>query len=51
VKTEITLEFRLIVLCIAVVNGAFTFFYEKIAIWYISLWWKNRKERRSQKEY
>jgi cation-transporting ATPase 13A3/4/5 len=46
VMQGISLEFRLFVLLMAVVNGAITFFYEKIAIWYISIWWKNRKEKK-----
>ena len=46
-KENINMEFRLSLLCIAFVNGLCTYFYEKIAIWYISLWWKNKKEKRS----
>jgi len=45
IKESITMEFRLTLLLIAFINGILTYFYEKIVIWYVSLWWKNRKER------
>lgn len=45
IKMEITMEFRLSLLVVAFINGLFTYFYEKIFIWYISLWWKNKKEK------
>ncbi len=45
IKENITMEFRLSLLVVAFVNALCTYFYEKIAIWYISIWWRNRKER------
>ena len=47
----VSMEFRLCLLVVAFINGVFTYFFEKIAIWYISLWWKNRKDRiRAEKQ-
>lgn len=51
VETDLNIEFRLSLICIAFVNGVLTFFFEKIAVWYISIWWKNKKERRREREY
>lgn len=45
IMNGINYEFRLSVLIIAFINGVLTYFYEKIIIWYLSLWWKNRKEK------
>ncbi len=45
IKTEISTEFRLCILVVAFINGLLTYFYEKIGIWYFSLWWKSRKDR------
>jgi hypothetical protein len=45
IELGISFEFRLCILVVAFINGLGTYFYEKIAIWYISLWWKNRKEK------
>jgi len=33
------------------VNGCCTFFFEKIAISYISQWWKNKKDKIREIEY
>jgi hypothetical protein len=51
IEQALSIEFRLSVLCIAFVNGVITFFYEKIFIWYLSIWWKNKKERKRELEY
>lgn len=51
ILTNLSLEFRLSVLCIAFVNGTVTFFFEKIGIWYISIWWKNRKDKIREANY
>jgi hypothetical protein len=45
-----TLEFRLSILLIAFVNGVITFLYEKIAVWYFAIWYRNRKEKQRMKE-
>ena len=39
------MEFRLSILVIAFVNSLCTYLYEKIVIWYISLYWRNKKEK------
>ena len=46
-----TLDFQLSILLIAFVNGVVTFLFEKIAIWYLAIWWRNRKERQRNKEF
>lgn len=48
---DINMPFRLSLICIAFVNGVITFFYEKMAVWYISIWWKNKKEKKREKLY
>ena len=45
IKSEISTEFRLCIIVIAFINGIITYFYEKIGIWYFSLWYKSRKDR------
>lgn len=45
-KEDISMEFRLSLIVVAFINSLCTYFYEKIAIWYISLWWKNKKEKK-----
>lgn len=39
------MRFRYEIIILAVINGLVTYFYEKIAIWYIALWWKNKQDR------
>ena len=46
VKTPIPLEFRWIMFGVIVVNSFLTYFYEKVVIWYLTLWQKNRSDRK-----
>lgn len=47
-KEDITMEFRLSLLVICFINSICTYLYEKIAIWYISLRWKSKKDHKRQ---
>jgi magnesium-transporting ATPase (P-type) len=43
--TDVTMTFRLYIILVIVINSILTYFFEKIVIWYVSLWWKARKDR------
>lgn len=45
-ESTTTMTFRLYLLIIVVVNSIVTYLFEKIAVWYISVWWRARKERK-----
>jgi hypothetical protein len=49
-ETDITMEFRLVVLITVVVNSIITYGYERIVVWYVSIWWKNRTDRKILRE-
>lgn len=42
----VSLTYRLSVLVIVAINSIFSYGFEKIVIWYISIWWKNRKDKK-----
>jgi uncharacterized protein (UPF0333 family) len=44
IETDITMEFRLTILIVVVVNSIITYGYERIIVWYVSIWWKNRTD-------
>lgn len=50
IMDDITLEFKVILLIVAVANSLATFLYEKIVVWHISLWWKNKKDKIFEEE-
>lgn len=39
------MEWRFIIVIIIIVNSIVTYLFEKIVVWYISLWWKHRKDK------
>ena len=45
IKEDVSMEFRLSMLVIAFINCICTYLYEKVAVWYISVYWRNRKEK------
>jgi hypothetical protein len=49
-ETDITMEFRLSALIIVVVNSIITYGYERIIVWYVSIWWKNRTDRKIKRQ-
>lgn len=48
-ESTTTMTFRLYLLVIVVVNSLITYLFEKIAVWYISVWWRARKETKAAK--
>ena len=42
---DTTLWFRVTILITAVVNGIVTLAFEKIGMWYFTVWWRTRKEK------
>ena len=49
-ETTITMEFRLACLITVVANSIVTYGYERIIVWYVSIWWKNRLDRKILRE-
>ena len=47
-EPDVSTTFRLWIVLIIVVNAIASYGYEKIAVWYISQWWKRRKDRLKQ---
>jgi magnesium-transporting ATPase (P-type) len=45
IMPNISLEFKVILVIIAIGNSLATFLFEKIVIWHVSLWWKNKKDK------
>ena len=45
------MTFRWLIIATASVNAIFTYFYEKIFVWYVSLWWKNRSDKVKEREF
>jgi hypothetical protein len=45
------MHYRYIIIATVVVNSFLTFFYEKIVIWYLSLWWKGVQDRKKEREF
>jgi hypothetical protein len=46
----VSTEFRLWTLVIVVGNTLLTYLYERIVVWYVSIWARNRVERRIKME-
>jgi len=44
-KGDISFQFRLICIVVVVANALVSYVYEKIIIWYVTVCWKNRKDR------
>lgn len=44
IETSVTLEFRLATLIIVVINSLITYGFERIVVWYVSIWWKSRND-------
>lgn len=44
-EDNVNMTFRLSAFLIIAINAIVSYGYEKIVIWYISLWWKSRKDR------
>lgn len=42
---DVSLTFRLSALIIVVINTIITYGYERIVVWYVSIWWKNREDK------
>ena len=45
IMEDVSMEFRLSILVIAFINSICTYLYEKIVIWYVSIYWRNRKDK------
>ncbi len=43
-----TMYFKLWIGVIVIVNFVITYFIEKVVIWYLSVWWKRRNDRKQQ---
>ena len=46
----VTMNFRLWTLVVIAVNTLLTYFYERVVVWYVSIWDRNRVERRVKAE-
>jgi hypothetical protein len=42
IMPDISLEFKVILVIVAIGNSLATFLFEKIVIWHVSIWWKNK---------
>lgn len=49
--SPIPMSFRWDIIAVAAVNAVCTYFYEKIIVWYVSLWWKTRQDRKKEQEF
>jgi hypothetical protein len=49
-ETDPSMTFRLSALVIAVINAAVSYFYERVIVWYVSIWHKNRSDRKIQRQ-
>jgi len=43
----VPIEYRYVIAITAVVNSLVTYFYEKVVIWYLSLFWKKREDKKA----
>ena len=44
IEDNVSLEFRLTIMIAIVINSIVSYLFERFAIWYVSQWWKNRKD-------
>jgi hypothetical protein len=49
-ETDPSMTFRLSALVIVVINAAVSYFYERVIVWYVSIWHKNRSDRKIQRQ-
>jgi hypothetical protein len=47
-EEDISITFRLSMVAIIFLNSTVSYLFEKIIIWYLTLWWKKRLERKKQ---
>ena len=47
---DVSMQFKLSMMAIVIVNTGLSYLYEKMVIWWISQWWKQRQERAKAKE-
>ncbi len=47
----IPMSFRWIIIGAVGVNSVMTYMFEKIIVWYLSLWWKGIQETKKEKEF
>ncbi len=46
-EKDMTMDFKLWIAIICIVNFVITYFMEKVIIWQIAIWWKKRIDRKS----
>lgn len=49
-ETDPSMTFRLSALVIVVINALVSYFYERVIVWHVSIWHKNRTDRKIQRE-
>ena len=49
-ENKMTPHFKLWIGIIGIVNFIITYLMEKVVIWYISVWWKRRSDRKNSKK-
>jgi hypothetical protein len=45
-EVDVSFEFRMTALIVVVINSILTYGYERVIVWYVSIWWKNRTDRK-----
>jgi hypothetical protein len=49
-ESDVSMTFRLSALVIVVLNGIIAYGFERIIVWHISMWWKNKNDRKIERE-
>ena len=49
-EDTITMKFRLAIVGVIGVNSIVSYIYERVVVWYVSQWWKNKNDRLKDKK-
>jgi hypothetical protein len=49
--SPVPMPFRWDIIAVVAVNSVLTYMYEKIVVWYVSLCWKNRNDKKKEREF
>lgn len=50
VERDVSMEFRLATLIVVVINTILTYGFERIIVWYVSIWYKNHNDRKVHRQ-
>lgn len=39
------MKYRCLIFIVAIINSIITYLYEKVIVWYITIWWKAKSDR------